>query len=167
VIFGKKGHAEVEGIVGQTDGKAIVVSSPDEVEHAVLQGDVYLFSQTTMGKDEYENVAAQLAKKIGSDKKVVKTNSICGQVSCRIPWAVELASKNDVVVFVSGKNSSNGKMLYQHCLAVNPSTYFVCEPAELRPEWFENSTTVGVCGATSTPLWQLEKIADAIRGLTF
>ncbi len=165
VLFGKRGHAEVEGLLGQTKNSAIVVSNKDEIKEKKFDGNVILFSQTTMGKEAYDDVAKEINSRLDSAHSLKKINSICGQVSRRIPAVIELALANDVVIFVSGKKSSNGKMLYDKCLSVNSLSYFVSEPSELQTEWFTNAVSVGICGATSTPVWQLEEMAEAVKSL--
>jgi 4-hydroxy-3-methylbut-2-enyl diphosphate reductase len=169
VIFGKPGHAEVVGLLGQTGGQGILVSGPDDLTKIDMTRQVCLFSQTTMSVKDYVLIAdmirAGMREKGVADPdhllKVYKT--ICGQVSNREPHLKAFAKEHDVIVFVSGRESSNGKMLYAVCRSVNPRTYFVSSTEEIDTKWFEGMKTAGVCGATSTPKWLIEKIRDQIR----
>lgn len=165
VIFGKQGHAEVVGLAGQTDNQAIIVSSLDQLDQIDPTKPLRLFSQTTMGLDDFselrEQIKSLLEKNGQEDFKAYDT--ICRQVSNRRDELTEFALKNDVVIFVSGKKSSNGKVLFDHCKSVNPHTFFVSSAKEINPDWFKNVSSVGICGATSTPRWLMENIATQIR----
>lgn len=169
VIFGKPGHAEVVGLLGQTGGQGILVSGPDDLKKIDMTRQVCLFSQTTMSVNDYLKIADKIRgamrEKGAADPdsllKVFKT--ICGQVSNREPHLKAFAKEHDVIIFVSGRESSNGKMLYAVCKSVNPGTYFVSSTDEIDPGWFKGMKTVGVCGATSTPKWLIEKISNLIR----
>lgn len=171
VIFGKKGHAEVAGLVGQAQGQAIVIESARELDSLDYTKPIELFAQTTKSSDEYKTLAEEIRlrmEKASSNQSpnFKFHNSICGQVSNRKNELKEFAARFDALVFVSGKNSSNGKMLYEVCKSINPNTHFISAPNELNPEWFNSIKTVGVCGATSTPLWLMEGVADRIRMLS-
>lgn len=165
VIFGKQGHAEVVGLAGQTDNQAIIVSSLDQLDQIDPTKPLRLFSQTTMGLDDFselrEQIKSLLEKNGQEDFKAYDT--ICRQVSNRRDELTEFALKHDVVIFVSGKKSSNGKVLFDHCKSVNPYTFFVSSAKEINPDWFKNVSSVGICGATSTPRWLMENIATQIR----
>jgi len=168
VIFGKKGHAEVLGLVGQAKRDAIVIESIDEIEKLDFTKPIELFAQTTKSADEYKEIADEIRRRMGlvnSDENINFTvyNSICGQVASRKTELKSFAKKFDAIVFVSGKKSSNGKMLYEVCRSVNPKSYFISSPSELAAEWFNSINSVGICGATSTPLWLMEQVADSIR----
>lgn len=168
VVFGKKGHAEVVGLVGQTQGEAVVISSMDELDLIDFTKPIELFAQTTISPDDYKKVAEEIKTRMelanGENQFHLKShNSICGQVANRKKQLKEFAKNFEVVIFVSGKASSNGKMLYEECKGVNPNTYFVSSADELDPKWFENIHSVGVCGATSTPLWLMEEVATRIE----
>ena len=171
VIYGKKDHAEVVGLVGQTNGEAIVIKSVDEIGRVDLQRKTVLFSQTTMDKATFHHMKEEFRKRIA--EFVVGTfeeealefhakDTICGQVFGRDRKLREFAGQNDIMIFVAGRNSSNGKVLYHICLEANPRTYFVETEAELLPEWFQGITSVGISGATSTPQWLMERIRDHI-----
>ena len=155
VIFGKKGHAEVNGLVGQTDGKAIVVSSVEEAEKLNIEGKIALFSQTTADFQMYGQVAAILKNK-HSDVEVHET--VCGSVKNRVPRLKEFCANYDVVIFVSDEASSNGRMLYEVCRATNSKSYFVTDADDLQAEWFVGASSVGISGATSTPSWLLDEV---------
>lgn len=168
VIFGKHGHAEVVGLMGQIRNEGLLISGPDDIGKIDLTKPVYLFAQTTMSKSEYHNVAESIRTKmtesgIDPDHNLIMHRTTCGQVSNREPNLRAFAEKHDVVVFVSGKESSNGKMLYSVCKSVNPDTYFISSPDEIDRTWFSGKSSAGVCGATSTPKWLIEKIAGIIR----
>jgi 4-hydroxy-3-methylbut-2-enyl diphosphate reductase len=168
VIFGKPGHAEVVGLMGQTQNEGILVSGPDDLIKIDISRPVWLFSQTTMGVKDYNKFTDLLRSKM-KDKGIVDTgkflhvnHTICGQVSNREPHLKEFALQHEVIIFVSGKASSNGKMLYSVCKKINPDTYFVSYPDEIERSWFVGKQSVGVCGATSTPKWQIEQIHEMI-----
>lgn len=167
VIFGKKGHAEVAGLVGQAQGNAIVIESASELDSLDYTKPIELFAQTTKSSDGYkalaEEIRIRMEKATGNQTPNFKLhNSICGQVANRKNELKVFAARFDAVVFVSGKNSSNGKMLYEVCKTVNPNTFFISASNELNPEWFNGAKTLGVCGATSTPLWLMEEVAARI-----
>jgi 4-hydroxy-3-methylbut-2-en-1-yl diphosphate reductase len=168
IIYGKPGHAEVIGLLGQTDNEAILVSKKEELEKIKFTGEVYLFSQTTMSVKDYKDLADTITRMMGEhgiidpESHFHKSNTICGQVSNREPKLKVFASRHDVIVFVSGKESSNGKILFEVCRKENPNTYFVSSPDEIKKEWFSGKKSVGVCGATSTPKWLIDKVRDTI-----
>lgn len=170
VIFGKIGHPEVLGLVGQVDGDVIVVQNLEQLRLSIDSGElpldrnVELFSQTTMSPVEYEAVKEYLESKMSAATLVVH-NTICQQVAGRHRELVEFARNHDVVVFVSGKSSSNGKVLYDLCKSVNKRTYLLGSASDLSKEWFAGLGSAGVCGATSTPKWLLEDVAYAIENL--
>jgi 4-hydroxy-3-methylbut-2-enyl diphosphate reductase len=172
VIFGKKEHAEVIGLLGQTNGEAIVVKSVEDVEKVNLDRKTVLFSQTTMDKPTFYKIKDELQKRIkdlvvGSfEDEAIEfhaKDTICGQVSGRDARMREFAKANDIVIFVAGRNSSNGKVLFEIAKEANPRSYFVEEGAELRAEWFQDVENVGITGATSTPQWLMEQIKTAIE----
>lgn len=164
VILGKKGHAEVVGLTGQVDEDAIVIEGLDDISQIDLSRPVHLLSQTTQSLELFDKVAAQLNECMGEGMLTVE-DTICRQVSNRNPHLADFAAKHDVIIFVSGKKSSNGEALFRTCLAVNPCSYKIEDENELHPEWFTRVDSVGVCGATSTPKWLMEKVARAIEGL--
>ncbi|MDR1983746.1 MAG: 4-hydroxy-3-methylbut-2-enyl diphosphate reductase [Prevotellaceae bacterium] len=171
VIFGKKNHAEVNGLIGQTDGNAIVVETVKDIELIDFSRPVSLFAQTTKSVEKFNEIEEIIRKKMIETNKnhniiFESHNTICGQVSSRKPHLETFSKKHDIVVFVSGKQSSNGEILYNACKNVNEKTYIVEDENELNSSWFANATSVGVCGATSTPKWLMEKVAEKILKLT-
>ena len=172
VIFGKKEHAEVIGLIGQTGGEAVVIKSVQEIEKVRLDRKTVLFSQTTMDKPTFYQINEELQKRI--EELVVGSfedeavdfhakDTICGQVSGRDKKIREFAKSNDIVIFVAGRNSSNGKFLFHIAKEANPRTYFIENVPELQAEWFEKVENVGITGATSTPQWLMERIKRAIE----
>jgi 4-hydroxy-3-methylbut-2-enyl diphosphate reductase len=171
VIFGKPGHAEVVGLLGQINNEGILVSGPDDLHKIDITRPVFLFAQTTMSVNEYRNFYDILRSKMEEnkisdpDKILIINKSICGQVSNREPHLKAFARKHDTIIFVSGLESSNGKMLYSVCRNINPDTHFVSSPEELDKSWFIGKNSVGICGATSTPKWLIENIRDIISNI--
>lgn len=158
VIYGKKGHAEVNGLVGQTDGNAIVVESIDELDKIDFTRDIYLYSQTTKSLDGF----AAMVKEIGRRKKAgfESFDTICRQVANRIPRIREFARSHDLILFVCGSKSSNGKILYEECHRANPSSHQISSPDEIDPSWLAGKENIGICGATSTPRWLMEQVRN-------
>jgi len=166
VIFGKEGHAEVNGLVGQVSGNAIVVNTIDELDKINMKQPVTVFSQTTQSPQKYKLLIDELKKRmeaLGTLTLLSYTNSICRQVSSRDKELRVFAASHQVVLFVSGKQSSNGKALYEVCKSVNERSYFISEKTEINAAWFKDAKTVGVCGATSTPMWLMEQIAEYVK----
>ncbi|MDE3057598.1 MAG: 4-hydroxy-3-methylbut-2-enyl diphosphate reductase [Bacteroidota bacterium] len=173
VIFGKKEHAEVIGLVGHTSGTAIVIKSVEEVSKLDLTKKTVLFSQTTMDKTTFYAIRDEIRSKIRAEFEVGTfeemaidfhaKDTICGQVSGRDKKLREFSRNNDVIIFVAGKKSSNGKVLFEIAKEENPRTYFVEDEKELQPEWFGTVETVGISGATSTPQWLMERVKTSIE----
>jgi 4-hydroxy-3-methylbut-2-enyl diphosphate reductase len=167
VIYGKKGHAEVNGLIGQTGGDAIVVSSDADLDGVDYLKPVHLYSQTTMSIDGLHQLAEKIRQRMqqAQGKESVELfvhDTICRQVSNRAPHLRQFSKDNDVVIFVSGRDSSNGKVLYDECKHVNANTYFVSDITDIQHDWFKGKQSVGICGATSTPMWLMEKVATFI-----
>ncbi len=162
VIFGKKGHAEVLGLVGQTQSHAIVIENVDEVQRLDFSRDIYLYSQTTKSLDEFHRIIDYIQSHIAVGATFKSFDTICRSVANRMPNISQFASRHDLILFVCGRKSSNGKVLYGECLRVNPNTYLIEGPEEIDPTWLKDITTVGICGATSTPKWLMEQCRDAI-----
>lgn len=162
VIFGKKGHAEVLGLVGQTNGTAIVIEKFDEVTTLDFHHDIYLFSQTTKSLDEFHRIVDYIQSHMAPEATFRSFDTICRSVANRMTGISQFAARHDVILFVCGRKSSNGKVLYNECLRVNPQTHLIEGPDEICPEWFQGASTVGVCGATSTPKWLMEQCRDAL-----
>jgi 4-hydroxy-3-methylbut-2-en-1-yl diphosphate reductase len=171
VIFGKPGHAEVVGLLGQINNEGILVSGPADLRKIDVTRPVFLFAQTTMSVKEYRNFTDILRLKMKEsgksdpEKNLIINKTICGQVSNREPHLKIFARKHDTIIFVSGRESSNGKMLYSVCKNINLDTHFVSSPEELDKSWFKGKKTVGICGATSTPKWLIENIRDIISNI--
>ena len=165
VIFGKKGHAEVLGLVGQTHSNAIVIEHFDEVSQLDFSRDIYLYSQTTKSLDEFHRIIEYIQEHISPDATFRSFDTICRSVANRMPNISQFATKHDLILFVCGRKSSNGKVLYNECLRVNPNTHLIEGPDEINPQWLEGIKTVGICGATSTPNWLMEQCRDAIIGM--
>ena len=168
VIYGKEGHAEVNGLKGQTDGKAIIVSDENDLHRIDFSKPVRLYSQTTKSVEGFRKIVRIIGERMaqefpGRDPDFIWNDSICRQVSNRSTQLEEFASRYDVVIFVSGHKSSNGMILYQVCRNINPDTYLVSRKEELDPQWFRGKSRAGVCGATSTPMWLMEQVAGEIQ----
>ena len=165
VIYGKNGHAEVLGLVGQTDGKAIVIEKAEEVKKLDLNKSIRLFSQTTKSLDEFQEIVAYIKQNISPEATFEYYDTICRQVANRMPKLREFAATHDLIFFVSGKKSSNGKMLFEECLKVNANSHLIDNEKEIDPSLLQNVQSIGVCGATSTPKWLMEKIYNHIQSL--
>jgi 4-hydroxy-3-methylbut-2-enyl diphosphate reductase len=168
VIYGKNGHAEVIGLVGQTNGTAIVVENLNDASRLDFSRGISLYSQTTMSLAGFREIVDFIMNEMkarGTESQFRFFDTICRQVANRISDIRTFASNHDVIVFVCGKKSSNGRILYNECLQQNPQTHMVEQPKEIQPEWFNESSSVGICGATSTPKWLMEQCADAIRNM--
>lgn len=163
VIYGKNGHAEVVGLVGQTEGTAIVIENLDDAKKLDLSHDIQLFSQTTKSLEGFREIVSYIESNMQEGAHFHYFDTICRQVANRIPNIVEFASKHDVILFVCGKKSSNGKVLYNQCLSVNLRTYMIDDPSEIDFSWFEGIESVGICGATSTPKWLMEECKRRIE----
>lgn len=169
VIYGKKGHAEVIGLTGQTLEKAIVVMEEEDLEKIDYSRPVTLFSQTTKSTKGFYALSEMIENRIRAKKGELtqvdfnSNDSICRQVSNREPQLFNFSQENDVILFVSGKKSSNGKALYQVCLGQNPRSYFIENEDEIQPEWLHAGDRVGICGATSTPRWLMEQVKKRVE----
>jgi 4-hydroxy-3-methylbut-2-en-1-yl diphosphate reductase len=171
VIYGKKKHAEVIGLLGQTKGKGMVISNFDDLDKIDYTRPVHLYSQTTMSLEGYAKISGEMQKRMkaaGNENKIQfsQNDTICRQVSGRDKHLRKFAAENDVIIFVSGKKSSNGKALYGVCKAENDRSYFISDPDSLKSEMFKKADTVGICGATSTPLWLMEQVKEEIESIT-
>jgi 4-hydroxy-3-methylbut-2-enyl diphosphate reductase len=168
IIFGKEGHAEVTGLVGQTDGKAIIVTTEEDLNKVDFDKPIYIYSQTTKSPAAFQNIINNIKDRLSSDGKsdelkFVVHDTLCRQVSGREPQLKQFSIDNDVIIFVSGTKSSNGKMLYSSCKDENKQSYFISDVNEIREDWFKNISSVGICGATSTPRWLMEEVAEFIK----
>ena len=165
VIYGKKGHAEVNGLVGQTEGNAIVIERKEDLDRLDFHRPIYLFSQTTKSLDGFQAIVAEIKSRMAEDIVFEYYDTICRQVANRLPNIKVFASNHDWVYFVAGKKSSNGKMLFEECRKANPNTYFISEANEIDNPLPEHVKKVGVCGATSTPKWLMEEVAARIKSV--
>ncbi len=169
VLYGQPGHAEVVGITGQTGDQAIVITTEADLDKIDFERPVTLFSQTTKSTAGFYHMKTRIEERIvaaGGDLATFDANdSICRQVSNREPALRRFAGEHDVILFVSGRKSSNGKALFEVVSAANPRAYFIENEADLLPEWFAEMTSVGICGATSTPLWLMRRVADHLESL--
>lgn len=161
VIYGKNGHAEVNGLVGQTNGEAVVIQDVSGLDNLDFSRDIILYSQTTKSLEGFREIVEEI-KKRKKGGKFEYYDTICRQVANRMEKMKEFARNHDVVLFVSGAKSSNGKVLFEMCRAENPRTHMISDTTELEPTLFEGADSVGICGATSTPLWLMEQIAQTV-----
>ena len=167
VIYGKKGHAEVVGLLGQIGGDAVLVSSVDDLDQLDFSRPIFMYSQTTKSPKAYADIKLEIENRrrehgIKDPLQFVVNDTLCRQVSGREPQLKKFSAQHDVIVFVSGTKSSNGKMLYDSCKVENPNSHFISDIDEIKKEWFSSANSVGICGATSTPLWLMENVSEFI-----
>ena len=162
VIYGKNGHAEVVGLVGQTDGTAIVIETLEDAQRLDFSKDIQLYSQTTKSLEGFREIVSYISSHMQDGAVFNYFDTICRQVANRMPRIREFAEQHDVILFVSGKKSSNGKVLFSECLAVNQRSYMIDSVSEIDFSWFDGALSVGICGATSTPKWLMEDCKNAI-----
>ncbi len=165
VIYGKNGHAEVNGLVGQTNGEAIVVEDISQLDNVDLNNDIALYSQTTKSLQGFTEIINAISSKKSPLSTFKSYDTICRQVANRVDHIRQFASNHQLVLFVSGKKSSNGKILYNECLSVNPNTKFISNENEIDPEWLNGAESIGICGATSTPRWLMENVKTHVKRL--
>jgi 4-hydroxy-3-methylbut-2-enyl diphosphate reductase len=163
VIYGKEAHAEVNGLVGQTDGRAIVVGQLEDLNKVDMTKNICLFSQTTKSIEGFNQIVQEIKKNISKDCEFEYNDTICRQVANRIPKIISFAAKHELVLFVSGKESSNGKVLFEECAKVNQNIYMITDLEEVDFTVFEGVKSVGICGATSTPKWLMEELKRKIE----
>jgi 4-hydroxy-3-methylbut-2-enyl diphosphate reductase len=170
IIFGKEGHAEVTGLLGQTKNEAIIVATIDDLKKVDFSKSIYIYSQTTKSPKAYKEISDVIAERVklaaGENVKYIVHDTLCRQVSGREPQLKQFSKDNDVIVFVSGQKSSNGKMLYQSCKEENDNSYFISDVDEINRDWFNGINSVGICGATSTPRWLMENAQDTIENIS-
>ncbi len=165
VIYGKIGHAEVNGLVGQTDGNAIVIEKKEDIDILDFSKEIYLFSQTTMSVNDFQEIVAIIQSRMQPEVVFRYFDTICRQVANRMPNIKAFASRHDLILFVAGQKSSNGKVLYNECLKANSNTYLISTSEEIDPAWLKGIHSVGVCGATSTPKWLMEEVAQRVKNI--
>lgn len=165
VIYGKRGHAEVNGLVGQTEGTAIVVEDIEGLDSVDFDRPIALYSQTTKSLEGFRAIIAEIERRITPGVEFKYYDTICRQVANRANHLRQFASGHDVVIFVAGEKSSNGRVLFRHCLDCNPRTHLVAGEADIDPRWFAEGESIGICGATSTPRWLMEHVRRTITTL--
>ncbi len=165
VIFGKHGHAEVNGLLGQTDGNAKVVETPDDLNSVDPSRPTLLYSQTTKSLDGLRQISDHLARRMNPGVEFSSFDTICRSVANRVDKLREFARSHDIILFVAGRKSSNGHFLFERCRAENPRTIFLSSAAELSREVIDGAKSIGICGATSTPRWLMEQVRDKINEL--
>lgn len=163
VIYGKVGHAEVIGLVGQTENRAIVIESKDDLDKLDFTKDIHLFSQTTKRLDGFREITEIIESRMQDCAQFKSFDTICRQVSNRVPNMKEFAEKHDIIFFIAGKKSSNGKVLFSECKKNNPNSHFISHPNEVDVSLVKENMSVGICGATSTPKWQMEEVEKIIK----
>ncbi|HIG32183.1 MAG TPA: 4-hydroxy-3-methylbut-2-enyl diphosphate reductase [Flavobacteriales bacterium] len=170
IIFGKEGHAEVTGLLGQTKNDAIIITTIDDLEKIDFSKSIYIYSQTTKSPKAYKVISDVIGERVklaaGENVKYIVHDTLCRQVSGREPQLKQFSKDNDVIVFVSGQKSSNGKMLYQSCKEENDNSYFISDVDEINPDWLKGINSVGICGATSTPRWLMENAQNTIENIS-
>lgn len=159
LIYGKPGHAEVNGLVGQTEGTALVIQGVEDLDKLDLDRDILLYSQTTKSLTGFSEIIEEIKRRKHTGE-FHYFDTICRRVAGRIPKIREFARSHEVILFVSGRKSSNGKALFEECRRVNENTYFISEPSEIDPVWTRGASTIGICGATSTPRWLMESVRE-------
>lgn len=162
VIYGKNGHAEVNGLVGQTSGQAIVVENISQLDKVDFTKDITLYSQTTKSLQGFSEMREEISKRKNPDTTFNFYDTICRQVANRVEKLKAFAGSHQLILFVSGKKSSNGKILYHECLNVNPNTHLISNENEISDKWIYGAESIGICGATSTPRWLMEKVKDKV-----
>lgn len=170
-LFGKEGHAEVVGLVGQTENNSILIRDESDIDKIDFKRAVVIFSQTTRSREKYDEIVSIMrsryeAEGLDGSEMVTVNNTICGQVANREPSLIEFSEMHDTMIFVSGKESSNGRMLFEVCRSVNDNSYFISSPDEIQTEWFAGATSVGISGATSTPKWLINDVYLKISALS-
>ncbi|MCW3805190.1 4-hydroxy-3-methylbut-2-enyl diphosphate reductase [Plebeiibacterium marinum] len=167
LIYGKKGHAEVIGLAGQTNNEAFIIESMDEVSKIDLNKPTHLYAQTTKSVDEFKQIATYLNENISEGTEFKSFDTICRQVANRLPKITAFAQKHELIIFVGGEKSSNAQMLFKQCLKTNKQSYFVSNKEQLNSDWFKMlPKSIGICGATSTPPWLMQQIAEEIKEIT-
>lgn len=167
LIYGKEGHAEVNGLVGQTNGEAVVIQSVDDLDGLDLSGEILLYSQTTKSLEGFRTIVQEIESRKAPEAEFRYFDTICRQVANRLDKLRDFARSHDLVIFVSGTKSSNGKVLYHECLKVNPDTILVSDESDLDYSIIKGKKSIGICGATSTPRWLMTRIAGIIRNHSY
>lgn len=162
VIYGQIGHAEVNGLVGQTNGEAIVVEHPADIDRIDFSRDVFLYSQTTKSVEGFNAIIEEIRRRLQPSATLTSYDTICRQVAGRVGHLRGFASAHDVIIFVAGAKSSNGKILFGHCLDVNPRSHLIADESQLDAAWLADAASIGICGATSTPRRLMEQVRECV-----
>ncbi len=165
VIYGKRGHAEVNGLVGQTEGRALVIESVDEIDKIDYSRDIYLYSQTTKSVQGFKHIVDEISRRVQSGVKFESYDTICRSVANRIPQIREFARRHELILFVCGSKSSNGRILFAECLDANPDSHLISNESEIDPTWLQGKQHIGICGATSTPRWLMNRVKEHLDNL--
>jgi len=166
VIYGKRGHAEVLGLVGQTQGHATVIENIGEIDKIDYSRDIYLYSQTTKSVLEFQRIVEEIKHRVKPGVTFRSFDTICRSVANRIPQIREFAARHELILFVSGAKSSNGRILFAECLDANPNAHLISHEADIDPSWLTGKEHIGICGATSTPRWLMQRVSDTVQRLT-
>lgn len=165
VIYGKRGHAEVLGLVGQTQGQATVIENISEIDKIDYSRDIFLYSQTTKSVQEFQHIVEAIKSRVQPGVTFRSFDTICRSVANRIPQIREFASQHELILFVSGAKSSNGRILFAECLSANPNSHLVSGEGDIDPSWLTGKQRIGICGATSTPRWLMQRVSDTVQEL--
>lgn len=165
VIYGKRGHAEVNGLVGQTEGRALVIESVDEIDKIDYSRDIYLYSQTTKSVQGFKHIVDEISRRVQPGVKFESYDTICRSVANRIPQIREFARRHELILFVCGSKSSNGRILFAECLDANPDSHLISNESEIDPAWLQGKQHIGICGATSTPRWLMNRVKEHLDNL--
>lgn len=166
VIYGKRGHAEVLGLVGQTQGQATVIENIGEIDKIDYSRDIYLYSQTTKSVQEFQHIVEEIKRRVEPGVTFRSFDTICRSVANRIPQIREFARQHELILFVSGAKSSNGRILFAECLDANPDSHLISGEGDIDPAWLLGKERIGICGATSTPRWLMQRVSDKVHQLT-
>ena len=166
VIYGKRGHAEVLGLVGQTQGRATVIENIDEIDKIDYSRDIYLYSQTTKSVQEFSHIVEEIKRRVQEGVTFKSYDTICRSVANRIPQIREFAARHELILFVSGAKSSNGRILFAECKDANPESHLISSENDIDPLWLEGKERIGICSATSTPRWLMQRVSDTVQQLT-
>ena len=165
VIYGKRGHAEVLGLVGQTQGQATVIENIDELDKIDYTRDIYLYSQTTKSVLEFQRIVEEIKRRVEPGVIFRSFDTICRSVANRIPQIREFARQHELILFVSGTKSSNGRILFAECLEANPDSHLISSEADIDASWLVGKERIGICGATSTPRWLMQQVSDTVKAI--
>lgn len=163
VIYGKRGHAEVNGLVGQTAGTALVIESVDEIDRIDFDRDIYLYSQTTKSLQGFKTIVDEIARRVAPGVEFKSFDTICRSVANRIPQVRDFAARHELILFVCGSKSSNGRILFSECLDANPNSHLISNGSEIDPAWLVGKRSIGICGATSTPRWLMNQVKEQVE----